>query len=95
MTMKEALMGNCKLYKGEEKNPFDLDADYFKFQIWNAERSVCENESWWRSLWKEQNKGIRLSVEDQAEELYKLAIYDKLKKMEDPRYDYKAMYFAL
>lgn len=95
MTIKKALLTNCKLYKGEDINPFDNDTDYFKFQIWDAEYSVCENYDFWISIWEEHNEGIRLSIDEQAEELYKFVIFIKLKKMDDPRYDYVAMYLAL
>lgn len=94
---------HCKLYKGGDTNPYKPTGvpkekwaeEYLKFQIWEAEYSVIQRFTWWREIWEEQTGKTQVSKEEKAEEVYKLAIMDKLKKMERPDIDFMAMYFKL
>lgn len=94
---------HCKLYKGGDTNPYSFSTlsgaewakEYLKFNIWDAEYSVVQKFTWWREMWEEQNDNTGLSKEDKAEEIYKFAILDKLKKMQRPDIDFIKMYFEL
>ena len=101
--MKDEILKLCKLYQGEPNNPYkpgDLSGDlwaeeYLKFQIWDAEYAVTQNFTWWHDQWKENRFIPGLSKSDTAEEVYKLAIFDKLEKMKRPDIDFMQMYFDL
>lgn len=94
---------HCKLYKGGDTNPYkptDVSKEkwadeYLKFQIWEAEYSVIHRFTWWREVWEERTANIDIPKEEKAEEIYKLAIQDKLKKMERTDIDFMKMYFEL
>lgn len=97
------VQGLCKLYKGEDTNPYNPDnvpqsewaKEYLKFQIWDAEYSVVKGFEWWYDMWKRQRPKQLADNEEKAEEVYKLAIFDKLQKMKREDIDFQAMYFAL
>ena len=99
----ELAKGHCKLYKGGDTNPYDPTkatkkewaSEYLKFHIWDAEYSVIHRFTWWREIWEENGGNKDLPKEEKAEEIYKLAILDKLRKMERPDIDFMAMYFSL
>lgn len=103
-TVQELVKGFCKLYKGGDKNPyrpFDLQGEewakeYIKFQVWDAEYSVCQNYYWWLDTWQRNYFEPGLSKADTVEEVYKLAVRDKLSKMNQAKeYNWIQMYFDL
>lgn len=94
----------CKVYKGETNNPytpFDVPdnewaKEYLKFNIWDAEYSVVHDFNNWYEVWRWQHNNATIdSKQERAEEVYKLAISDKLRKMQRKDIDFQAMYFAL
>lgn len=95
----------CKLYKGggasdnpykpEEADETNWASEYLKYQIWDAEYSVVHNFSWWFEVWQLNYPKELSDKQDKAEEVYKLAISDKLKKMHRDDIDFQAMYLAL
>lgn len=99
----DLVKGFCKLYKGGDKNPYDPETapqsewanEYLKFQIWGAEYSVVRGFNWWYDTWKATYKREIADKAERAEEVYKLAILDKLRKMQRDDIDFQAMYFAL
>lgn len=99
----DMVKGECKLYKGGIDNPYDPEkADdfdwpmvYLKHHIWDAEMSVVRNFSWWNDLWTRQHPESDLTKQERAEEIYKLAIFDKLRKIERDDMNFRAMYFSL
>lgn len=99
----EIVKSLCKLYKGGDTNPYSPDTkqgeewkhEYLKFQIWDAEYSVVQRFTWWKQMWEETYFIANLSKEEKAEEIYKCAIRDKLRKMERPDIDFMQMYFNL
>lgn len=99
----ELVKKHCKLYKGGDTNPYNFYSlkgekwakEYLKFHIWDAEYSVVQKFTWWRELWDDQNPGSNLSKAEKAEEIYKMAILDKLRKMERPDIDFMKLYFDL
>lgn len=101
--IKEIVKGLCKLYKGGDQNPYHPETvsqdqwkdEYLKSQIWDAEYAVTQNFTWWHDQWKENRFIPGLSKSDTAEEVYKLAIFDKLEKMKRPDIDFMQMYFDL
>lgn len=40
MDYKKYLLGLCKVYKGEEKNPINQSDDEFKWHIWRTEKAA-------------------------------------------------------
>lgn len=99
----ELVKKNCKLYKGGDTNPYRPEEaskenwakEYLKFQIWDAEYSVVQKFTWWRQMWEDSHFIHDLSKEERAEEIYKLAIKDKLRKIEREDIDFMQMYFDL
>lgn len=99
----ELAKNHCRLYKGGDKNPYDPTKatenewaeEYLKFHIWEAEYSVIQKFTWWRDMWLDSGGNPDLPKEEKAEEIYKLAIRDKLRKMDRPDVDFMAMYFNL
>ena len=99
----ELVKGCCKLYKGGDTNPYRPDEanreewakEYLKFHVWDAEYSVVQKFTWWRQMWEERHSMPNLTKEQKAEEIYILAIKDKLKKMEREDIDFQQMYFDL
>lgn len=99
----DMVKGFCKLYKGGATNPYNPDDaapqdwanEYLKFQIWDAEFSVVKHFDWWYDMWKAVRPKELKDKAEKAEEIYKFAIQDKLKKMERPDIDFSAMYFQL
>lgn len=93
----------CKLYKGGDKNPYNpTDAsrdawalEYLKFQIWDAEYSVVHDFNGWFEIWQRNTPKELANKVEKAEEIYKLAISDKLRKMQRSDIDFQAMYFKL
>ena len=95
----------CKLYKGGDArmNPYHPEKsddkgwalEYLKFHVWDAEYSVVHNFSWWFDMWKRNSPKELSSKEEIAEEVYKMAILDKLKKIQRDDMDFQSMYFAL
>lgn len=96
---------HCKLYQGGADNPFNPEdkkgseykQEYLKQQIWDAEYSVVAGYNGWLDLWQRKYLEPGLSKADTAEEVYKLAVRDKLFKMRnaDPDTDWLQMYFDL
>lgn len=99
----EMVKSLCKLYKGGDKNPYNPDNvkqsewanEYLKFQIWDAEYSAVRGFEWWYDTWKRTRYKELASKAEKAEEVYKLAIFDKLQKIKRDDIDFQAMYFAL
>ena len=56
---------------------------------------MIQRFTWWREIWEEQTGKTQVSKEEKAEEVYKLAIMDKLKKMDQSEIDFTKMYFEL
>lgn len=100
---KEAIITLCRVYKGEDVNPYNysgLSADkwakeYLLFNVWDAEYSVVYNFDWWREVWETQNKSLSLTSDEKTEEIYKLAIVDKFRKMQRSDIDFVKMYYEL
>lgn len=93
MGLNNDIVKLCKIYRGETENPYQPQnlegdawaAEYLKFQIWDAERSVSEHPGFWLD-----------DADGDPEEAYKAAVLCKLKKMgSDDGYNWIQMYFAL
>lgn len=99
----ELVKQHCILYKGGDTNPYNYSGlsgdkwakEYLRFNVWDAEYSVVQKFTWWRKVWEEQNNIQTLTKEEKAEEIYKFAILDKLKKMQRSDIDFVKMYFEL
>ena len=96
---------HCKLYKGGANNTYNPEGktgkeytkEYLRQQIWDAEYSVVSGYNGWLDLWQRKYMIQKLSKADTAEEVYKLAVRDKLMKMQtaDPSKEWLQMYFEL
>ena len=102
--VQDILKSLCKLYKGGAHNPYNTDGktgeeyakEYLRLQIWDAEYSVVTGYSGWKELWQREHLIPGLSKTETAEEVYKLAVRDKLHKMSiDHSHDWIQMYFDL
>ena len=96
---------HCKLYQGGANNPYNPEGktgdeytqEYLRQQIWDAEHSVTTGYNGWLDLWQRNYQIPGLSKADTAEDVYKLAVRDKIQKMQtaDPSKEWLQMYFKL
>lgn len=105
--IQDLIKGYCKLYKGgdESNNPYhpekefdnieDWRKEYLKFHIWDAEYVAVRAANSWLSDLEGKMDISKLSKNEKAEEIYKLAVKTKLMKMRTASCDFMKMYFEL
>ena len=79
----------CKIYRGEEDNPHDVNAlldeeraiQFLRYHLWDVERSVLESPGYWRYLIIENYGSIPLDEESVAQKIYDYAVKTKLDRL--------------
>lgn len=79
----------CKIYRGEEDNPHDVNAlldeeraiQFLRYHLWDVERSVLESPGYWRYLIIENYGSIPLDEESIAQKIYDYAVKAKLDRL--------------
>ena len=79
----------CKIYRGEEDNPHDVNAlldeeraiQFLRYHLWDVERSVLESPGYWRYLIIENYGSIPLDEESVAQKIYDYAVKAKLDRL--------------
>lgn len=101
--IEEYLKELCKIYRGEEDNPHNVDAlidderaiQFLKYHLWDVERSVMENPGHWRFLVIEHNGSLPSDDESIAQKIYDYAVKMKLEKLAEIGIDLTDIYKRL
>lgn len=89
--LEETILSLCKLYHGEDCNPYEVDSpdynermlQFFKYNIYDAERSLSENTAHWKYLLMQEKGGSFSSEDTLAKALYRYAMEKKLSAMKE------------
>lgn len=87
--IEDHLWDLCRIYRGEEDNPHDVNAvtdderavQFLRYHLWDAERSVIENPGYWRFLILENYGSIPADGESVARRIYDYAVRTKLDRL--------------
>lgn len=101
--IEDYLKDLCKVYRGEEDNPHDVNAmidderaiQFLRYHLWDVERSVLERPSYWRFLVIEHLGSLPSDDESIAQKIYDYAVKMKLDKLSEMGIDLKGIYRRL
>ena len=90
--IEDYLKDICKIYRGEEDNPHDINAtneeersiQILKYHLWDVEKSVMERPGYWRFLVIEHHGSLPADDESIAQRIYDYAVkmkFDRLSEM--------------
>lgn len=87
--IEDYLRDLCRIYRGEEDNPHDVNAmtdderaiQFLRYHLWDVERSVIENPGYWRFLILENYGSIPADDESIARRIYDYAVKAKLDRL--------------
>ena len=87
--IEDYLKDLCKVYRGEEDNPHDVNATndeeraihFLKYHLWDVEKSVTERPGYWRYLLIEHYGSLPCDDESIARKIYDYAVKVKLDKL--------------
>ena len=89
--LEDNLLSICKLYHGEGENPYEVDSpdqgermiQFFKYHLFDAEKSLTENAAHWKFLLLQEKGGAYTSEDHLAKKMYEFVIGKKLSAMEE------------
>ena len=89
--IEDYLKDICKIYRGEEDNPHDINAtneeersiQILKYHLWDVEKSVMERPGYWRYLVIEHCGSLPCDDESIARKIYDYAVKVKLDKLSE------------
>lgn len=98
--IEDYLKGFCKVYRGEEDNPHDVNAtdeeeraiQFLRYHIWDIEKSVMERPGYWRYLVIEHHGSLPCDDESIARKIYDFAVKLKLDKLSEMRINLNEIY---
>ena len=98
--IEDHLKDLCKIYRGEEDNPHDVNAlldeeraiQFLKYSLWDVERSILENPATWRYLYLEEKGSLPMDDESTARRIYDYAVKRKLEKVKEFGIDLSPIY---
>lgn len=101
--IEDHLKDLCKVYRGEEDNPHDVNAlideeraiQFLRYHLWDVERSVLERPGYWRFLVIEHNGSLPADDEAIAQRIYDYAVKVKLDKLSEMGIDLNGIYRRL
>lgn len=101
--IEDHLKDLCKIYRGEEDNPHDVNAlldeeraiQFLKYSLWDVERSILENPATWRYLYLEEKGSLPMDDELIARKIYDYAVKRKLEKVKEFGIDLSPVYERL
>ena len=87
--IEDYLMDLCKVYRGEEDNPHDVNAtndeerkiQFLRYHLWDIEKSVMDRPGYWRYLLIEHHGSLPCDDESIARKIYDYAVKVKLDKL--------------
>ena len=98
--IEDYLKGLCKVYRGEEDNPHDVNAtndderviQFLRYHLWDVEKSVLERPGYWRFLVIEHHGSLPCDDESIAQKIYDYAVKVKLDKLSDMGFNLRETY---
>ena len=91
----------CKVYRGEEDNPHDINAtcedkrviQILRYHLWDVEKSVMERPGYWRFLVIEHHGSLPGDDESIAQRIYDYAVKKKLERVKEFGIDLTGLYY--
>ena len=101
--IEDYLKDLCKVYRGEEDNPHDVNAtndedraiQFLKYHLWVIEKSIMERPGYWRYLVIEHRGSLPCDDESIARKIYEYAVKVKLDKLSEMGYNLRDIYARL
>ena len=101
--IEDYLMDLCKVYRGEEDNPHDVNAtnyeerkiQFLRYHLWDIEKSVMERPGYWRYLLIEHHGSLPCDDESIARKIYDYAIKTKLDRLSEMGFNLMPIYKRL
>lgn len=98
--IEDYLQDLCKVYRGEEDNPHDVNASddeeraiqFLRYHLWDIEKSVMERPGYWRYLVIEHHGSLPCDDESIAKKIYEFAVKVKLDKVCEMGINLKEIY---
>ena len=98
--IEDYLKDLCKVYRGEEDNPHDVNAlidderaiQFLRYHLWDVEKSVLERPGYWRFLVIEHHGSLPCDDESIAQRIYDYAVKMKLDKLSDMGFNLRDTY---
>ena len=98
--IEDYLMDLCKVYRGEEDNPHDVNAtndeerkiQFLRYHLWDVERSIIETPASWRYLYLEEKGSLPADDEAIARKIYDFAVKKKLERVKEFGIDLTSVY---
>lgn len=98
--IEDYLQDLCKVYRGEEDNPHDVNASddeeraiqFLRYHLWDIEKSVMERPGYWRYLVIEHHGSLPCDDESIAKKIYEFAVKVKLDKVREMGINLKGIY---
>ena len=98
--IEDYLKDICKVYRGEEDNPHDINAtneeersiQILKYHLWDVEKSVMERPGYWRFLVIEHHGTLPADDESIARRIYDYAVKMKLDKLSEVGFNLRDTY---
>lgn len=98
--IEDYLQDLCKVYRGEEDNPHDVNASddeeramqFLRYHLWDIEKSVIERPGYWRYLVIEHHGSLPCDDESIARKIYNYAVKVKLDKLSDMGFNLRETY---
>ena len=89
--IEDYLKDFCKVYRGEEDNPFDVNAlleeerqiQFLRYHLWDIEKSIMERPAYWRFLMIEHYGSLPCDDESIARKIHDYAVKVKLDKLSE------------
>ena len=101
--IEDYLKDLCKVYRGEEDNPHDVNAtndderviQFLRYHLWDIEKSVMERPGYWRYLVIEHHGSLPSDDESIATKIYDYAVKVKLDRLSDMGFNLRETYKRL
>ena len=101
--VEDYLLDLCKVYRGEEDNPHDVNAtnyeerkiQFLRYHLWDIEKSVMERPGYWRYLLIEHHGSLPCDDESIARKIYDYAIKTKLDRLSEMGFNLMPIYKRL
>ena len=89
--IEDYLKDFCKAYRGEEDNPYDVNAtddeeraiQFLRYHMWDIEKSIMEQPGYWRYLVIEHHGSLPCDDESIARKIYNFAVKVKLDRLSE------------
>lgn len=98
--IEEKISRRCKYFHGEIDNPYDVSSiipedrriEFFKYQLWDIEKSLVSDSGKWRMMMFDAGESIPSDPDVLAEKIYDFAIRVKLTILSESGIDLHDLY---